>query len=444
MNEVIVQVIQTVISVSEIWLCYQLLYLTVLEKEYFRKKEKVIISGNIIILGILLAMNRNIVFFSNNMFILYIAITYVSVIFLNKRNKICSIGIITLYYSSVALLDFFFAFVSMIIFKQEFEAAVYWHSISIYRNVIFACSRIIVAGCIISLKKKVHIKEYMFEFRNVILLIDTVLIIIIGLYQKLIVDMSSGTREMKGGIAGISLLFVILIIVIIGVLLLKNKMVQKENEFLQLQDELLSHNYQELESVVEQNRLMLHDIKNHFLVLKELEKEKDYDGISRYLKEIEQEFLKVTMRRWTGHRFADVMLEQKKAKAEQLGIEFDIQSVPISKWPINDSEICSLFGNLLDNAIEACERKKDGDRWIWVKIERQKQLLFINISNAIDEAPVMKNGRLISKKQGRKIHGYGLKSVERIVNKYDGTICYDISKNVFKVELFFCGMGDTL
>ena len=66
MYDAVLRIIRLGISIGEVWLCYQLMYLIVLEKEYLRKRDKVIIWGNILILGCLLAINRNAVFFLHN------------------------------------------------------------------------------------------------------------------------------------------------------------------------------------------------------------------------------------------------------------------------------------------------------------------------------------------------------------------------------------------
>lgn len=68
-----------------------------------------------------------------------------------------------------------------------------------------------------------------------------------------------------------------------------------------------------------------------------------------------------------------------------------------------------MLGNLLDNAVEACKRLDDNiDKWITVKIESQKHLLFLVIENAVCEPPVKKNGTPISIKQDKMRHGYGI------------------------------------
>jgi sensor histidine kinase regulating citrate/malate metabolism len=97
-----------------------------------------------------------------------------------------------------------------------------------------------------------------------------------------------------------------------------------------------------------------------------------------------------------------------------------------------------LLGNLLDNAVEVCKRLDDNiDKWITVKIESQKHLLFLVIENAVCEPPVKKNGTPISIKQDKMRHGYGLKSVEQIVNKHEGMIMYQSRDKAFQVKLLF-------
>lgn len=128
--------------------------------------------------------------------------------------------------------------------------------------------------------------------------------------------------------------------------------------------------------------------------------------------------------------------------AEQKEITFVVQKEGYIKLPFTDSESCSLFGNLLDNAIEACEQIKGEERRVNLYLKYQGEMLFIDISNNIDKPPVNKNGKWQTTKKDKKIHGYGLKSVEEIVKKYDGEIAYQIEEKVFNVHLSFFDMGE--
>lgn len=231
---------------------------------------------------------------------------------------------------------------------------------------------------------------------------------------------------------------IVLIILFTGMVYLKCKTLEKEKELLTMRDAMVTQRFAELEDVMEKNRQLSHDLKHHVLVLKNFEKEGNYEGIHNYIEEIDHEFFETKKRVWIGNEIADMLLEQKRTQAIQEGIAFTIQAVPLAEWLFNDSETCSLLGNLLDNAIEACKRMEENtDKWISIKIENQKQLLFIKIENSINEAPFMKNGRPVSVKQDKLRHGYGLKGVERIVNKYEGMITYQSKDKAFQVKLLF-------
>ena len=177
--------------------------------------------------------------------------------------------------------------------------------------------------------------------------------------------------------------------------------------------------------------------KNHFIILKGYGKEGNCEGICNYIDGVEKEYFSVKVCSWIGNSVADMLIEQKRVQAEKERIAFDIEIVPIEEWLFTDNDTCSLLGNLLDNAIDACKRIEQNDKWILLQIEIQKNFLFIKISNSIDEMPVMKTGIPVSTKQNKKRHGYGLKSVERIVNKYNGVITFRIEQNIFEVDISF-------
>ncbi|MEH2947728.1 ATP-binding protein [Sporofaciens sp. JLR.KK001] len=304
--------------------------------------------------------------------------------------------------------------------------------------ILFFCVRLIVACCVYQIAKQKYDKAYIREFQSLLLTITIIMCFMLRYYQIAIVNMMLEGREQEAGTTGLSLIGVLLITLFTGIVFLKNKTLEKEKELLIMRDTMVTQKYTELEKAMEKNRQLSHDLKNHILVLKHFKMEENYEGIDRYIEEIEQSFFDIKRSVWTGNQIADMLLEQKRTMAEQEGITFTIQAVPIAEWMFDDSETCSLLGNLLDNAIEACMRMDDNaDKWISVKIENQKQLLFIKIENSVNEAPVMEKGRPVSVKKDKMRHGYGLKNVERILNKYDGTIAYLSRDKAFQIKLLF-------
>jgi sensor histidine kinase YesM len=355
---------------------------------------------------------------------------------ISGQYKFLRIITVILYYALVALLDFFAAFVSMIVLRHEFKNVVYLYANSIMECILFFCVRLIVACCVYQIVRLKFEKAYIREFQNLLLAITIIMCFMLKYYQIAIVNMMFEGREQEAGTTGLSLIGVLLITLFTGIVFLKNKTLEKEKELLIMRDTMVTQKYTELEKAMEKNRQLSHDLKNHILVLKHFKMEENYEGIDKYIEEIEQNFFDTKRGVWTGNQIADMLLEQKRTLAEQEGITFTIQAVPIAEWLFDDSDTCSLLGNLLDNAIEACMRMdENANKWISVKIENQKQLLFIKTENSVKEAPVMEKGRTVSVKGDKMRHGYGLKNVERILNKYDGTIAYLSRDKAFQIKL---------
>ena len=158
--DLVFQIIQFVVSLLEIGLCNQLLYVCVFERGAFSKKEKAVLVMHILVVGSLLAINRNILFFSNAMLILVIVLGCICAIYVERSKKFLCVLIVTLYHFGISLSDFFFAFISMIFLKQNFEQAVFWYTNSAWKCGIYIVSRVVITMCIwfIGKKKKTGIK----------------------------------------------------------------------------------------------------------------------------------------------------------------------------------------------------------------------------------------------------------------------------------------------
>lgn len=106
--------------------------------------------------------------------------------------------------------------------------------------------------------------------------------------------------------------------------------------------------------------------------------------------------------------------------------DMQIDTEVFSTLPFTDREIISLFGNLLDNALEACEQIKGKERWIRIKIKKKNQLIYIEIANAIAKKPDQNGSGFISTKKENGLHGYGMRNIRDIVEKYEGIFQYEI------------------
>lgn len=422
------------ISCFELWLCYKFLLAIVMKGEELQSKDKWIIQGNIILGAIISTINRKIIFFSHTLFIVILVMTVICACFIYKKKKIYIFMVTTIYDAMVGLLDFFFAFLCIEYIADEFGQSVFVYSKSWWSVAIYLLTRMIMLGIYCVLPKNKYKLE---EMKGELSLAGGMLLIVLRYYQLNMVKMVRGNAPWDGIRMGKSLIIALTVIIVGVLLIIKNKMIQRENEYLIMRDELLMQTYCRIEEEIEQNRILMHDIKHDFILLNEYAKKEDLINIRKYLNQMVASF---NFRRpgiWTQNKIWDSVILQKKYEAERKEIKVNIHTMMISKFPFDEREGCSIFGNLLDNAIEACEKMPKEERKININIHKHRMLIFIEISNTTNTVLKCKNGYLGTTKDNKIWHGYGLKSVKRIVDKYDGIMEYHIKDNVFSIRLSF-------
>ena len=427
-------IVLILLSIFEVWMCYQVLYRTALEKKCLRKWKLLLIWGNILVSGTLLGINRKIIFFSNTMFIFIILATLLCAWIVERKNMLIKIEIITLFYTILALLDFFCGFITMEVIGKQFWIEIYKFSQSMLQCVLFLIPRAVAILFLMKWKEKSLILK---ENRKILALLCVVFLGILRIYTTTMINMVTSTRTAQGWSAAVSLVFVGTLTAGVVMFFHHFQMLKTENKML-LELETLSENHiKDMELMMEKNRIQTHDMKHHLLVLREYGQEKQWDSLMSYLNELSEDILAKKKTGWTQTGILDTILEQKKEKAESEGIEFSIQADRIGALPFSDLEICTLFSNLLDNAIEACEKIEGNRRWIEIQITRKSGMLYLTISNSIKDRPSEQEGKLITNKQNHQLHGYGIKSVQKIVRKYEGDFSYQIRESEFIVTITF-------
>lgn len=427
-------IVLILLSIFEVWMCYQVLYRTALEKKCLRKWKQVLIWGNILVSGTLLGINRKIIFFSSTMFIFIILATLLCAWIVERKNMLIKIEIIILYYTILALLDFFCGFISMEMIGKQFWEEIYKFSQSMVQCALFLIPRAGVALLLAKWQEKSLVLE---GDRKTLALLCVVFLGILKIYRVIMMNMAIDSRKAQGLGAAVSMGVVAALTAGVFVLFNRFQMLKTENEMLLELGTLSKNHIKEMEIMMEKNRIQTHDIKHHLLILREYGQERKWDMLMSYLNELSDDILVQKKAMWTQVGILDTLLEQKKAKAESKGIAFRIRADRIGELPFSDMEISTLVSNLLDNAIEACEKIQDDRRWIQLNIMRKSGMLYITISNSIKGRPLEKEGKLITNKQNHQLHGYGIKSVQKIVRKYEGDFSYQIRESEFIVTITF-------
>ena len=424
------------LSLWEVWMYYQFLYATCIEKTQLLKWQRVVIQMSIWSIGILFTTNRNLIFFSHVMFLFGIICFILILWIIEKKDFIFFASITIIYFSSVALLDFFFAFLGMCMIEDLFAENIYFSGYQMEKIVIYFCSRSCVA-CILNGIKKYGVEKSIDRFKYIFLLMGISFSILVRVYQVIISDMAMGRRELQGSKSLVSMSVVIAILIFVMILWVKNRILQEENNTLVMEEQLQHQKYCEMIEVMEQNQELIHDTKHHFLIVQEYLKNEEYENLQKYVKQISDEFQRTVPKVYTGIKILDFILEQKRVVAQKSGIRYEIDTMLLTGIPTTEQETCALFGNLLDNAIEACCLVKTEEKWIKIQIQQINQLLSIELLNTFEIPCIRKQGVFETIKEERSVHGYGIKSMRRIVDKYKGIITYEEKEKIFTTKITF-------
>lgn len=187
-------------------------------------------------------------------------------------------------------------------------------------------------------------------------------------------------------------------------------------------------------SIVTNNlRSLKHDISNHLSIINGLLKTNQLSSLSSYLNSLLQEVYAANDFITVDNEVLCIILNNKKTIATEKGINFDcFISTNMSKF--SDMEICSLFGNLLDNAIEATDKLND-NKYIDFKIYSKQNDYIIECENPCNEIPLIKNNKIVTTKENNKIHGIGTKNIYDIVKRYNGNVNYFFNDGICNVKI---------
>lgn len=176
-----------------------------------------------------------------------------------------------------------------------------------------------------------------------------------------------------------------------------------------------------------------HDLKHQIEVLR---KEQDPEKRNAFLNQMEDEIKQYELTNKTGNGVLDTVLTSKSMYCDKHGITLtsvvDGQLLDF----METMDICSIFGNALDNAIESVLKMKEKEkRLIHITVSKQKAFLLIRVENYFEGDLEFSKGQLKTTKADKPFHGYGIKSIRYTVNKYDGAVDIESKDNWFNLRI---------
>lgn len=189
--------------------------------------------------------------------------------------------------------------------------------------------------------------------------------------------------------------------------------------------------YNKISSAYDETRKIRHDIGNHLSALAVLLDSENVAEARRYLSEISSEMNAQQLPVSTGRAVLDALLYSKSVAAENDGIALKMEILTAIGEKYTDFDLCGIFGNILDNAIEGC-RKTEGEKTISLTVKRQMDMLCIFCENS---CVPMESSDLSTDKPDKNAHGFGLKRIRQLAEKYGGGMEVSAEKDVFSISV---------
>ena len=227
---------------------------------------------------------------------------------------------------------------------------------------------------------------------------------------------------------------VLLLVLIFIAVQIREEMVLRryENYSVNYQNKLLKNQVEEVQHIYMTMRGWRHDYHNHLQSLKVKLNQNQIQEAVQYLDELEQDLDDIHQIVESGNVNVDAILNSKLSLAIAQQIDVNVKVVIPKTLPLSDIDCCVLLGNLIDNAIEACNKVEE-NKFIRLYIGIHKKQLYMSITNATNEVVRKFDEEYITTKRGN--HGHGLKRINKVVEKYNGYINRKNEPGVFVCEI---------
>lgn len=189
-------------------------------------------------------------------------------------------------------------------------------------------------------------------------------------------------------------------------------------------------NIENADAFINKMRSFRHDVNNQFTIIYNLVDAEKYSETKEYIKTLTDKYLPdMQSYIYTENDAFNAIMNSKIAICNQKNIFIEVKEKKNSLKDLNAVDTGIMFGNLLDNAIEAADKTES--RRITVDIQMKEEYLSIFVTNSISKSVLESNSRLETSKKDKELHGIGIKTVKTLVKKYEGMIQFFEEANEF-------------
>lgn len=214
----------------------------------------------------------------------------------------------------------------------------------------------------------------------------------------------------------------------------KSAEIEIEKIVLEQEKKYYMKQFELIKSSIDYTMALKHDISNHIATIGSLVNNNKNSKVLDYMNQL-VEYTDFSMEYInSGNSVIDSILNYKLDYIKTIGAEVDLEVKISSNLNLVSFDMVVILGNLLDNAIDAL-KKVEKNKILSISIRYEKGLLFIHIKNTFDGNIFENQNNLITLKKDRKNHRLGLRNVKSTLEKYNGTMKYNYTEDMFTMSI---------
>lgn len=202
--------------------------------------------------------------------------------------------------------------------------------------------------------------------------------------------------------------------------------------------QLIQAQLSELAEREERQRVYAHDLKNHFACLAGLLQCGDVEQAKSYLSQMTEAVPTGSVQQYSCRKVVNILLNQKASIAQNRQMDWQCNCADGLLDFMEDYDLCTLLGNLLDNGLEHAD--VEGDAYLYLDIlQDSAENVVIRMENSCQVTPVLQNGKLLTQKSDAACHGKGMAQIQAMTERYGGrfTWTYDALQQRFITQCQF-------
>lgn len=228
-----------------------------------------------------------------------------------------------------------------------------------------------------------------------------------------------------------------------GLLVLLKQEADLSVKIQELKSSMLERQYQQLFAAYNERMILVHDMKNHMRVIGAMLEQGKSEDASAYVARIAGKLADSKGAVWSNHEAMNLVLSTKFQEAGSAQVQVDCHCDDMSGLALSFPEVCALFSNLLDNAIEAAGKCPAGGRWLRLQCARRERMLMVSLSNSVPAGKAVPEKLPFgTAKADKEFHGFGMCSIQKVLEDYGGNMRTNRKEGEFSIVIYLTAFGD--